>query len=101
MIDRVIDAYGRIDYLILNAGVNAHFNFAELEDLGLYERIMKINFYANVYLTKYALPHLRKYRSHIVVISSISGKLGLPERSAYCASKFALSGFFESLRTEE
>ena len=55
---------------------------------------MKTNFYANVSLTKYALPYLRKSNSHIIVISSMSGKLGLPERSAYCASKFALSGFF-------
>ena len=62
---------------------------------------MKTNVYANVYLTKYALPALRKNESHIVVISSLSGKFGLPDRSAYCASKFALTGFFEALRTEE
>lgn len=55
---------------------------------------MKTNFYANVYLTKHALSYLRKTRGFIVVISSISGKFGLPERSAYCASKFALNGFF-------
>ena len=61
---------------------------------------MKTNFYANVYLTRYALSYLRKTQGFIIVISSISGKLGLPERSAYCASKFALNGFFESLRTE-
>lgn len=62
---------------------------------------MKTNFYANVYLTKSALSSLRKVHGQIVAISSISGRLGLPERSAYCASKFALTGFFESLRTEE
>ena len=55
---------------------------------------MRINFYANVFLTKHALPHLRKSGGQILVISSISGKFGLPERSAYCASKFALTGFF-------
>lgn len=60
----------------------------------IFEKVMKTNFYANLYLTKYALPYLRKSNANILVISSISGKLGLPERSAYCASKFALSGFF-------
>ena len=89
-----INKFGKINYLVLNAGVNAHFHFSELNDLSLYEKVMKTNFYANVYLTKYALPYLRKTQAQIIVISSISGKLGLPERSAYCASKFALSGFF-------
>lgn len=62
---------------------------------------MDTNFYSNVSIMKYALPILRKYESHVVVIGSLSGKFGLPERSAYCASKFALTGFFESIRTEE
>ena len=62
---------------------------------------MRINFYANVYLVKYALPLIKRTNGRIVVISSLSGKFGLPSRSAYCASKFALTGFFESLRTEE
>jgi NAD(P)-dependent dehydrogenase (short-subunit alcohol dehydrogenase family) len=55
---------------------------------------MKVNFYANVYLTKWALPILKKSNGKIVVISSLSGKFGLPSRTAYCASKFALTGFF-------
>jgi NAD(P)-dependent dehydrogenase (short-subunit alcohol dehydrogenase family) len=55
---------------------------------------MKTNFYANVYLTKLALPYLKRTNGAIIVISSLSGKFGLPSRSAYCASKFALSGFF-------
>lgn len=62
---------------------------------------MRTNFYANVFLTKFALPLIKKSQGGIVVISSLSGKFGLPSRSAYCASKFALNGFFESLRTEE
>jgi NAD(P)-dependent dehydrogenase (short-subunit alcohol dehydrogenase family) len=60
---------------------------------------MKVNFYANVYITKFALPLLKRANGMIVAISSLSGKFGLPSRSAYCASKFALTGFFESLRT--
>ncbi len=60
---------------------------------------MKTNFYANVHLTKLALPYLKRTNGSIIAISSLSGKFGLPSRSAYCASKFALTGFFESLRT--
>jgi NAD(P)-dependent dehydrogenase (short-subunit alcohol dehydrogenase family) len=55
---------------------------------------MRVNFYANVYLTRWAMPYLRKNGGKIVVVSSLSGKFGLPSRSAYCASKFALTGFF-------
>jgi NAD(P)-dependent dehydrogenase (short-subunit alcohol dehydrogenase family) len=55
---------------------------------------MKTNYYANVYITKYALPYLKRSLGQIVLISSISGKVGLPSRSAYCASKFAVTGFF-------
>lgn len=55
---------------------------------------MNTNLYANVNLTKYALPFLRLSKGKLVVISSLSGKFGLPSRTAYCASKFALTGFF-------
>ncbi len=57
--------------------------------------------YPNIYLTKYALKNLKNSKGAIIVISSLSGKFGLPARSAYCASKFALNGFFEAIRTEE
>lgn len=90
----VLEKYHRIDILILNAGINAHFHFGDLKDLSVFDKLMKTNFYANIYLTRYALNSLRKSRGIIVVISSMSGKLGLPERSGYCASKFALTGFF-------
>lgn len=78
LINKVIEKYHKIDVLILNAGINAHFHFGDLKDLTVYDQLMKTNFYANVYLTKYALTHLRKTKGFIVVISSISGKLGLP-----------------------
>lgn len=86
--------YNRIDCLILNAGVNAHFEFEKVKDVAVFETLMKTNFYANVYLTKYALPMIKRGNGRIVVVSSLSGKFGLPSRSAYCASKFALTGFF-------
>jgi NAD(P)-dependent dehydrogenase (short-subunit alcohol dehydrogenase family) len=55
---------------------------------------MATNFYTNVNLAKYVLPYLRSSNGKIIVISSLSGKFGLPSRTAYCASKFALTGFF-------
>lgn len=74
----MLEKYGRIDVMVLNAGVNAHFCFGDLKELNVYEKVMRTNFYANVFLTKYALASLRKSKGIIVVISSISGKLGLP-----------------------
>ena len=62
---------------------------------------METNFYGNVSLTQHALPHLRKQKGQIVVINSVSGVIGLPFRSGYCASKFATRGFFDSLINEE
>lgn len=96
LIDGVLKKHGKIDMLILNAGINAHFHFGELKDkdIKVFDQLMQTNFYANVYLTKFALHSLRQHRGQIVVISSASGKFGLPERSGYCASKFALNGFF-------
>lgn len=99
LISETLSLFNRLDLLVLNAGVNAHAKFSQLKELNVFDKLMKTNFYANLYLTKYALPSLRKTKGKIVVISSASGKFGLPERSAYCASKFALTGFFESLRT--
>ena len=63
--------------------------------------LMNTNYFANVYLVKNLLPILKRSRTNIVVINSLSGKFGLPERSIYCASKFALNGFFDALRTED
>lgn len=61
---------------------------------------MDINFYGYLYMTKYGLPYLKNSNGQILVLSSMSGEVGLPDRSAYCSSKFAVTGFFESLRIE-
>mmetsp|Transcript_31784 Transcript_31784/g.23535 ORF Transcript_31784/g.23535 Transcript_31784/m.23535 type:complete len:163 (+) Transcript_31784:364-852(+) len=61
---------------------------------------MEVNFYGYLYPTKFALPHLKQTQGQIVVMSSYSGEIGLSNRTAYCASKFAVTGFFESLRME-
>jgi dehydrogenase/reductase SDR family member 7B len=99
MIGETIEKYGSIDILINNAGISMR---ALFNDLGLdtFKKVMDINFYGSVYATKYALPHILKSKGTIVAISSINGHRGTPGRSAYSASKFAMEGFFESLRTE-
>ena len=86
---------------MLNAGVSAHFRFDEIQDMSLYRKMMDINFFGYVYCTKYALPYLKKTFGQIIVLSSISGEVGLPYRTAYCSSKFAVTGFFEALRIEQ
>lgn len=63
-------------------------------------KIMDTNFYGYVYCTRWALPHLRNSSGQILVLSSLSGEIGLPYRVPYCSSKFAVTGFFEALRTE-
>ncbi|KAL8435094.1 hypothetical protein ACSSS7_002684 [Eimeria intestinalis] len=95
-----LQAFGRIDVLVLNAGISAHFPFSEFADMDIFRRLLDVNFFGYVFCTKHALPHLKKTKGQIVVISSISGEIGLPLRSAYCSSKFAVTGFFEALRME-
>ncbi|MHB1922130.1 MAG: SDR family oxidoreductase [Chitinophagaceae bacterium] len=92
--------YGRIDVLINNAGISMRALFHELETLDTLKKIMDTNFWGTVYCTKYALPALLKSKGTIVGISSIAGYRGLPGRTGYSASKFAMQGFLEALRTE-
>jgi short-subunit dehydrogenase len=98
-IDETIKVYGTIDILINNAGISmrALFQEAEIETL---RRVMDINFWGTVYCTKFALQHILKQKGTIVGVSSIAGYRGLPGRSGYSASKFALNGWLEALRTE-
>lgn len=99
LIESAVDAYGKIDVLINNAGISmrALFNDVSLEVM---HKVMDINFWGTVYCTKYALPYLLKSGGSVVAMSSIAGKKGLPGRCAYSASKFAMEGFMETLRTE-
>jgi short-subunit dehydrogenase len=101
LIEETIQAYGRIDILVLNAGISAHFEFNSHVNTDIYKKLMDTNFYGYLYPTKYAWSYLKESQGQIIVISSISGELGLPGRSAYCASKFAVMGFFESLRMDD
>jgi short-subunit dehydrogenase len=99
LIEDTIKKYGRLDILINNAGISMRALFNE-SDLDVFKKVMDINFYGSVYATKYALPHIIKSKGSIVGVSSINGHRGTPARSAYTASKYAMEGFFEALRTE-
>ena len=98
---KVVSAYGAIDILINNGGISQR---GEAFDTSLEvdRKIMEINYFGNIALTKAVLPYMRKQKNgHIVVISSIAGKFGFYLRSAYAASKHALQGFYESVLLEE
>ena len=94
-----INRFKKIDILINNAGISMRATFEEM-DLLVMKKVMDINFYGTVFCTKYALPHILKSKGSIVGVSSIAGYKGLPARTAYSASKFAMQGFLESLRIE-
>lgn len=91
--------FGGLDVLINNAGLSMRAKFADV-DVKVLEQLMQINFFGTVYTTKAALPHLLARKGTIVGISSIAGFRGLPGRTGYSASKFAMNGFLEALRTE-
>jgi dehydrogenase/reductase SDR family protein 7B len=99
VVQQTIAHYGQIDILINNAGITMRALFEEA-DLAVIRKVMDTNFYGTVYATKYALPYLLKTQGSIVGISSIAGYRGLPVRCGYSASKFAMQGFLEALRTE-
>ncbi len=98
-IEEVIKQFGTIDILINNAGVSMRSLVSEVE-LETLRKVMDINFWGTVYCTKFALPYITKNKGTIVGVSSIAGFRGLPGRSGYSASKFAVNGWLEALRTE-
>lgn len=99
VVNQTIAKYGKIDILINNAGISMRAMFEDCE-VEVIKKVMDINFYGTVYATKYALPHIKATKGSIVGISSIAGYRGLPVRTGYSASKFAMNGFLEALRTE-
>lgn len=99
MAETVIKTFGRIDVLVNNAGISMRASFEDVQ-LDVVRKVMDINFFGAVYATKYCLPEIEKNRGSVIGISSIGGYRGLPGRSGYSASKFALTGFLEVLRTE-
>lgn len=99
LIDKAVERFGRIDILVNNAGVSMRAMFRDL-DLSVIRRSMDVNFYGTVYCTKYALPYLLESKGTVVGVISVAGFKGLPGRTGYSASKFAVYGFLDALRVE-
>ncbi len=99
LIDTAVAHFGGIDILICNAGLSMRAIFDDV-DLKVLHRLMDVNFWGTVNCCKYALPYLQQSRGSIVGISSVAGLHGLPGRTGYSASKYAMTGFLETLRIE-
>ncbi len=99
-IELAVAHFGKLDILVNNAGLRSHGRLDEITDLSIYETIMRVNYLGAVWCTAYALPHLKRSRGQIVAIASLQSWAGVPTRSAYCASKHAMMGFFDSIRVE-
>ena len=98
-IESTLKVFGHIDILINNAGISMRALVKDV-DVDVMRRVMDVNFFGAVYCTKFALPSITQRKGTIVGISSVAGYRGLPGRSAYSASKFALQGWLEALRIE-
>jgi len=99
LVEQAIARFGRVDILVNNAGISMRAMFLDL-DLSVIKRLMDVNFWGTVYCTKYALPHILKTHGSIVGVISIAGFKGLPARTGYSSSKFAIYGFLDTLRVE-
>lgn len=99
LIKKTVEKYGTIDILINNAGISMRASFTEV-DLKVLHRLMDVNFWGTVYCTKYAIPYLIANKGSLVGVSSVAGFHGLPGRTGYSASKFAMHGFLETVRIE-
>ena len=101
LIARAVERFGAVDTLVNNAGVGMAARFEE-QSIEAFRRVMEVNFWGAVVACKAVLPRMRAQPMGglIINIASIMGKRGLPFETAYCASKFALAGFSEALRTE-
>ncbi len=99
LIDSAIKTFGKIDVLINNAGISMRAATVDVE-MDVLRKVMDVNFWGTVYCTKFALPYLLASKGSLVGIMSVGGYVGLPARSGYSASKFAMRGFLDSVRIE-
>ncbi len=95
-----IQIFGHVDTVILNGGISQR-SLAMETKLEVDRQLMEVDYFGNVAITKYIVPHFLEHKAgHIVVVSSVMGKIGTPYRSGYAAAKHALHGFYDSLRAE-
>jgi len=99
LMQKTLDKFGKIDVLVNNAGISMRAAFADL-DLQVLKKVMDVNFWGTVYCTRYAIKSILENKGSVVGVSSIAGYKGLPGRTGYSSSKFAMHGFLESLRIE-
>lgn len=99
LVEQTVKYFGKIDVLVNNAGISMRAVFKDM-DLNVMRSLMDTNFWGTVYCTKYALPYLLESKGSVVGVISTAGYVGLPARTAYSASKFAVRGFLETLRIE-
>lgn len=99
LIEKTAGKFGRIDILVNNAGISMRALFKDC-DLSVIKSLMDVNFWGTVYCTKFALPYLLESRGSVVGVISIAGFAGLPGRTGYSSSKYAIRGFLDTLRIE-
>lgn len=95
-VDGVIADYGRLDAVINNAGAG-HLGTLENESVAEVRTVMEVNFFGVLHVSKAALPHLRAVGGRLITVTSVGGVIGQPFNEAYCAAKFAVEGYMESL----
>ena len=100
MVDQTIKTFGRVDGLILNAGISMWARFDEISDIGFFQDLLNVNYLGAVNCVHAALPHLKKSRGKIVSCSTGQALMGFPRHSGYAASKHALHGFLSTLAIE-
>jgi len=99
-VEAAIQFFGHVDILVNNGGISQR-GFAKDTTIDVDRKIMEVNYFGAVALSKFILPHfLKRKAGHFVTVSSVTGFFGTPYRSGYAASKHALHGFFDSLRAE-
>jgi NAD(P)-dependent dehydrogenase (short-subunit alcohol dehydrogenase family) len=98
-IETTVNRFGQLDVLVCSAGLSMRAYFAH-SDLGALERVMRVNFFGTMYMTYFAIPHVRATRGSLVALSSLTGLRGVPSYGVYGASKFAIRGLYQSLRLE-
>ena len=99
LIKKTLDKFNKIDVLVNNAGISMRAAFVNL-DTDVLRKVMDVNFWGTVYCTRFAIKSILENKGSVVGVSSIAGYKGLPGRTGYSSSKFAMHGFLEALRIE-